>query len=56
MGPVVEGVGLNLTVMSYRDHLDVGLLAARALIPDAWAVLEHLGPAFEELRDAALGK
>ena len=33
MGPVVEGVGLNLTVMSYRDHLDVGLLAARALSP-----------------------
>jgi diacylglycerol O-acyltransferase len=55
MGPVAEGVGLNLTVMSYEDHLDVGLLAATALVPDAWEVLAHLGPAFAALAAATLG-
>ena len=53
MGPVVESVGLNLTVLSYRNHLDVGLLAASALVPDAWEVLRHLRPAFDELAAAA---
>jgi diacylglycerol O-acyltransferase len=54
MGPVVESVGINLTVLSYRNHLDVGLLAASALVPDASDVLCHLRPAFDELVDAAL--
>lgn len=54
MGPVIEGVGLNLTVMSYQNHLDVGLLTASALVPDAWAVMHHLEPAFRELADAVL--
>jgi diacylglycerol O-acyltransferase len=54
MGPVVESVGINLTVLSYRDHLDVGLLAASALIPEATDVLCQLRPAFDELVAAAL--
>ena len=27
MGPIIDGGGLNITVMSYQDHLDFGLLA-----------------------------
>ena len=33
---VAEGQGLNITVQSYRDHLDFGLIACRELVPDLW--------------------
>lgn len=31
---ISEGIGLNITVHSYRDHLDIGLVADRQLVPD----------------------
>lgn len=31
---VVDGQGLNITVMSYRDNLHFGLVACRQLVPD----------------------
>lgn len=33
---VAEGMGLNITVHSYVDRLDFGLVAARELVPDLW--------------------
>jgi WS/DGAT/MGAT family acyltransferase len=41
---ITDGQGLNVTVTSYRDHLDFGLIACRELVPDVWD-FEH---AFEE--------
>ncbi|MCD9625030.1 WS/DGAT/MGAT family O-acyltransferase [Rhabdothermincola salaria] len=52
MGPVAESMGLNLTVMSYDGHLDIGLLTASALVPDAWEVVEHVEAAYAALRQA----
>lgn len=49
MGPVLEGAGLNVTVLSYRDHVDVGFLAATALIPDVWDLADGIPAAFAEL-------
>ncbi|MDX6729093.1 MAG: diacylglycerol O-acyltransferase / wax synthase [Baekduia sp.] len=46
---VVDGVGLNMTVMSYRDHLDFGIVTDRDQIPDAWPFIEHLGSALDDL-------
>jgi diacylglycerol O-acyltransferase len=37
---VVDGVGLNITVMSYRDHLDFGIVADRDLVDDVWSMLD----------------
>jgi WS/DGAT/MGAT family acyltransferase len=52
MGPVAETLGLNLTVMSYDGHLDIGLLTASALVPDAWEIVAHVEPAFRALEVA----
>jgi WS/DGAT/MGAT family acyltransferase len=37
-----EGVSLNITVMSYLDHLDFGLICDRQTEGDVWLLLEHL--------------
>src|SRR4051812_7382171 len=46
---VVDGVGLNMTVMSYRDHLDFGIVTDQGQIPDAWPFIDHLHTALAEL-------
>jgi hypothetical protein len=46
---VVDGVGLNMTVMSYRDHLDFGIVTDQGQIPDAWPFIDHLREALDEL-------
>src|SRR3712207_3537765 len=47
---VTDGMGLNITVMSYMGHLDFGVLADRDQMPDLWNLLGYLGDALEELR------
>ncbi len=37
---VAEGQGLNITVQSYEDKLDIGIVACRELVPDLWDLLE----------------
>jgi hypothetical protein len=49
MGPVMDGAGLNITVLSYRDHIDIGFMADRELVPDVWKLAEAVQPAFDEL-------
>ena len=49
MGPIMDGAGLNITVLSYRDHIDIGFLADADLVPDIWEVAAQVEPAFEEL-------
>jgi diacylglycerol O-acyltransferase / wax synthase len=36
---IVDGVGLNMTVMSYLDHVDFGIVADRDQLPDVWPLL-----------------
>jgi WS/DGAT/MGAT family acyltransferase len=50
---VADGQGLNITVMSYRDHLDFGLIACRELVPDVWHFPDLFREALEELVKAA---
>lgn len=47
---ITDGVGLNITVMSYRDSVDFGITADRASIPDAWPLMESIDRALDELR------
>jgi len=37
---VTDGMGLNITVHSYLDRLDFGLIACRELVPDLWELLD----------------
>jgi WS/DGAT/MGAT family acyltransferase len=52
MGPIFDGGGLNITVMSYLDSLDFGLVACADLIPNVWQLADGLGAALEELKKA----
>ena len=40
MSTVTDGQGLNITVQSYLDTLDFGLVSCRELVPDLWHVLD----------------
>jgi diacylglycerol O-acyltransferase len=53
MGPIFEGFGLNITLMSYRDRVDFGLVACPELVPDVWRIADGLRAALAELRVAA---
>ena len=53
LGPVMEGAGLNITVLSYMDSIDVGLIGCRELIPDLWDLAAAFGESVDELKQAA---
>ncbi len=53
MGPAMEGAGLNVTVMSYRDSVDIGLMVDKELVPDVWDMADAVQPALDELKRAA---
>ncbi len=50
MGPVMEGAGLNVTVMSYDGHVDFGFMVAADLVPEVWTLAGGVQSAYEELR------
>ena len=50
---VTEGQGLNITVQSYRDHLDFGLVSCRELVPDLWDLMGYLADSLDELLESA---
>jgi diacylglycerol O-acyltransferase len=46
---ITDGLGLNITVMSYCGHLDFGIVADREQMPDVWKLIGWLGESLEEL-------
>jgi WS/DGAT/MGAT family acyltransferase len=46
---LAPGQGLNITVMTYRDRVDVGFTVAPELVPDAWSLAEGIPLALDEL-------
>ncbi len=49
---ITDGLGLNITVMSYCGHLDFGIVADREQMRDVWKLIEWLRESLEELRPA----
>jgi diacylglycerol O-acyltransferase len=53
---VTDGMGLNMTVMSYRDHVDFGLVGDRNLVGDAWPLMAGLERSLDELCEVICDK
>jgi diacylglycerol O-acyltransferase / wax synthase len=53
MGPIYDGAGLNITLMSYEGVMYVGLLACRETVPRLWDLAAHMDASMAELLDAA---
>lgn len=51
---IFNGVGLNITVVSYQDQFDIGIVANAAALPDAWELMDLIKAELKEL--AALAK
>ncbi|HXY28565.1 MAG TPA: WS/DGAT domain-containing protein, partial [Acidimicrobiales bacterium] len=54
VGPMAEGVGLNVTVFSYLDRVYFGLLACRRLLPELGELAVQIDDALGELVACAL--
>ena len=50
---ILDGQGLNITVQSYLDSLDFGLVACRELVPDLWDLVDGIVDDLDELAKAA---
>jgi len=53
VGPLSEGIGLNMTVWSYCDRIYCALLACHEQIPDPQAITAGLHDELHALLDAA---
>jgi diacylglycerol O-acyltransferase / wax synthase len=49
LGPLTDGMGLNVTLISYLDKLGFGFVADRELVPDLDDLVDDVGAAFGEL-------
>jgi diacylglycerol O-acyltransferase len=49
---VTDGLGLNITVMSYCGEMDFGIVSDRDQIPDLDTMLDRLRASLEELKKA----
>src|SRR5258708_892270 len=52
-GPLLEGAGLNLTVLSNMGHVDFGVIACRELVPDVWDIADGFAEAVLHLKKRA---
>jgi WS/DGAT/MGAT family acyltransferase len=53
MGPILEGIGLNVTVWSYLDQMNFGIVSCPDLMPDLWDFVGDMADALEELKKQA---
>ncbi len=50
---ITDGMGLNITVMSYLGHLDFGIVADREQMRDVWKLIGWLDDSMRELLPAS---
>ncbi|MGO8870646.1 MAG: WS/DGAT/MGAT family O-acyltransferase [Acidimicrobiales bacterium] len=53
IGPLLDGGGLNVTVISYLDHIDFGFAVCSEIVQDPWLLVDATAAAFAELKEAA---
>src|SRR3954469_13093560 len=47
---ITDGMGLNITVMSYMGHMDFGIVADRDQMPDVWCLMDWLREELDALK------
>ena len=52
-GPLLEGAGLNFTILSNMGNVDFGVIACRELVPDVWDMATGFEEAVLVLKKAA---
>lgn len=53
VGPILEGIGLNITAWSYADALHVSVLGCPTSVPDPWLITAALHNALADIKQAA---
>ena len=53
VGPILEGIGLNVTVWSYQDRMNVTVLSCPDLVPDLAPLVAEFDPALKDLTQGA---
>ena len=41
-GPILEGIGLNVTAWTYADAMHLSVLGCRASLPDPWQLADDV--------------
>jgi diacylglycerol O-acyltransferase len=54
LGPLLPGAGMNITVLSNLDRLDVGIMACPDLVDDVWEIADSMPAALASLTAALL--
>lgn len=49
VGPLAVGMGMNVTVFSYGDYVDVGVQVDPELVDDAWELVSHAAEELDRL-------
>jgi len=53
LGPIMDGAGLNVTVLSNMDSVGFGFISCKELMPDPWQLANEVPAALAELVEAA---
>ncbi len=52
-GPVLDAIGLNITVLSYGDSMAFGIMTCPQLVSDVWSLVSGIHESLAELVNAA---
>lgn len=50
---ITDGMALNITLVSYADQVDFGIIACRRSVPQVQRLIDYMEDALQELEDAA---
>lgn len=53
IGPILEGIGLNVTAWSFRDKLSFSILCCHRAIPEPTEIQQGLVATMKTMREAA---
>jgi WS/DGAT/MGAT family acyltransferase len=53
VGPILEGIGLNITAWSYADDLNVSVLGCPTSVPDPWLITDALQRSMSDIKEAS---